>query len=302
MNEIAFQKALASVMLDNKYDRFVKNRKTGKLDTRGLYKINTSNKLFKKREARQNKHYAVSLVVDVSSSMSGQKIEFAAEAASKLSHHLGMIGIHHNVVVYGLGSFEAKPFTPKYDKKVKENVLWYAQMGNLQQVFDRRPESKVTNRITKNPMEKFVEFIDRRKSNHRERYKFFNDQLDLTGRAMFSIYPFNGTSIGEAIKFTRDALLKQKGKKLMIFLTDGDPCPRGSWYESPNFAGYADSDFDPKHEIELSLRAGIEYYGIGIMDDSINHYSPPKRTASINNIKQLYPHILHLIRLNLKRG
>ena len=71
MRDVAFQKRLSSIMLDNKYDRFMKNRKTGKLDTNSLYKINHSNKLFKKREARKNKDYAVSLVVDCSGSMCG---------------------------------------------------------------------------------------------------------------------------------------------------------------------------------------------------------------------------------------
>ena len=61
MNDVTFQRFLSSVMLDNKYDRFVKNRRTGKLDTRNIYKIKFSEKIFKRREARKNKHYAVTL-------------------------------------------------------------------------------------------------------------------------------------------------------------------------------------------------------------------------------------------------
>lgn len=302
MNEIAFQKALASVMLDNKYDRFVKNRKTGKLDTKSLYKINTSNKLFKKREARQNKDYAVSLVVDCSSSMSGERMEFAAEAAAKLSHHLGMINITHNVVAYGLGSFEAKPFSTSVDKKIKEELLRINDGYQIVQVFDSRDEKRVKNRKTGHDMQDFVQLLDKKDKNYSVRIKELKNTVDVNGHCVYSFQAFNGTSIGEAIKFSREALLKQKGKKLMIFLTDGDPCPRGKYYESPNYPHYADSDFDPKHEIDLTLHAGIEYYGIGVMDDSINSYSPQKRTASIRTMKQLYPHILHLIKINLKRG
>jgi hypothetical protein len=136
MNDITFSKLFSSVMLDNKFDRFVKNRRTGKLDTKGLYKVDTSSRLFKKREARKNKNYAVSLVVDVSGSMRGEKLNTASESAKKLSFHLSKIGINHNVVVFASHVEEVKPFGIKFDDQIDHRILGQMGYGKLSENYD----------------------------------------------------------------------------------------------------------------------------------------------------------------------
>lgn len=325
MHDVAFRKRLSSIMLDNKYDRFVKNRKTGKLDTKSFYKINTSSKLFKRREARQNKHYSVSLVVDTSGSMRGSKEVVTRESTKKLSEHLSKIGISHNVIAYSTYSYEVKPFSEKritaeelkriqsigwVEDKLSSNLaaggkitLWYN--GNvLLEKTGKEAEQwiKATKKIT--------QWFPDSTNYYEDLLSSFYSKTELAEMVNQSSFDFGlaqclalgSTSIGEAIAFAREKLSLQQGKKIMIFLTDGRDESDYIDFESPNFKNKLINSFNPKQEVEKTLRQNIEYYGIGIQDDAINDYSPAKRTAVIRNIDQLYPHILYILSKNLKRG
>lgn len=289
MNDVTFGKMLASVMLDNKYDRFVKNRKTGKLDTRSLYKIETSSKLFKKREARKNKHYSVSLVVDCSGSMFGSKIKMAAECAEKLSKHLSKMGINNNIVVFNLGASELKPFNTRIYKDGEIRELVQSEVNDTRYYFFGQKDK--TGKRT---------FIEEAKGH--AAYCELGDEYSKKGISFETVRGTGYNSDAEALKFARERLSTQVGKKLMIFLSDGLPEPLGSSYESPLNKGKSQEDFDVKTEVQNTLNSNMELYSVGIMSDAVKRYYPEKRTCAINDIKQLYPHIIHLVKLNLKRG
>jgi cobalamin biosynthesis protein CobT len=322
MNDVTFAKLLSSVMLDNRYDRFVKNRRTGKLNTNSLYKINTSSRLFKRREARKNKDYAVSLVVDCSGSMRGSKIRMAAESAEKLSHHLSKIGIPHNVVVFNAYADEIKAFNTKESETLKKDIIGEVQWDSYayEDEEDGTPEG-VGNRLRYASMiwskKEFVEAPDGTKMmkfvktvHGRDNLSKVVRQMDQEARERGSswaeeYYSTDGpgsNSDAEALAFATKLLLKQKGTKLMVFLSDGQPAPVSSSLESPITPGRHQREFDVKKEVANTLRTGIELYSIGIRDSSVNQYYPPRRTATINDIKLLYPHIIKLIKINLKRG
>lgn len=301
MRDIAFQKLLSSVMLDNKYDRYVKNRKTGKLDTKSLYKVNTSNKLFKRREERKNKHYAISLVVDCSGSMGGDKIKVAANSAQKLSYHLYKIGIPHNVIVFHAGVFEIKTFDAKQDKTIENRVLgevgygpedskWYSSYYFSQ-------TETVKNINGGKPLNKFLGVA----SGYKEAREF-EEKLDGEG-VNYRQYDGAGYNTdAEALKIARETLLKQTGKKVMIFLSDGRPAPLSSYNESPVYAGTSQYDYNVKHEVDMTINSGIELFSIGIKSDAVNGYYPKKRCTVIRSTQELYPEIIRLIKKNLRRG
>lgn len=301
MNDVTFARALSSVMLDNKYDRFVKNRRTGKLATKSLYKINTSSKLFKKREARKNKHYAVSLVVDCSGSMSGDKIKMASEAAEKLSFHLSKMDIPHNVVTFNLGMEERKPFDGKFDKDIKDKILSELGGGSFGDKYYYYAFYDTVKQVKSFSGKKtFHPFLGSARGNVEA--KKMEGRLKDEGVIQQNFQGVGENSDAEALKFAREKILRQEGKKIMIFLSDGMPAPLWESYESPINKGYSQIDFDVKREADKTIAMGVELYAIGIMDDSVNKYYPPRRTCTINRIEQLYPHIIKLIRLNLKRG
>jgi cobalamin biosynthesis protein CobT len=295
MKDIAFQKMLASVMLDNKYDRFVKNRKTGRLDTNSLYKINHSAKLFKRREARKNKHYAVSLVVDCSGSMSGAKIKLAAKSAGKLSHHLSRIGIPHNVVTFNAGVFEIKPFGPQEDKQLEQKVL--DELGNKRRFFFWDYNKQISNINGGSTLCKFIGLVQGEHKAYKREDELRDQGIDTY---MYSGPGYN--TDGEALKISRELLLKQVGTKVMIHLSDGRPVPLMDDLESPVYEGTSQRDYNLKHEVDVTVASGIELYSIGIMDDGVLRYYPKKRTVVIDDTSELYENIIKLIKRNLKRG
>lgn len=315
MNDITFSKLLSSVMLDNKYDRFVKNRRTGKLNTTSLYKVNTSSRLFKRREARKNKNYAVSLVVDCSGSMAGSKLQMAASCAAKLSHHLAKIGIPHNVVLFNAGVEQIKKFDTKELPTLEQDIVGQLQSGdtclNGKRATDKgkhyfwdavaRKKSLIRGRA----LMPFMEVVEGQGNIFGKMRELEDEASKRGGRIYDSVWMCPGggyNSDAEALVFARKLLLNQVGTKLMIFLSDGQPAALSSDLESPINPGYSQHDFDLKNEVRNTIKSGIELYSVGIMNDAVNKYYPPRRTATINSIEQLYPHIIKLVKLNLKRG
>jgi len=295
MKDVAFQKLLASVILDNKYDRYVKNRKTGKLDTNSVYKINHSAKLFKKREARKNKDYSVSLVVDCSGSMSGSKIRNAAKSAQNLSHHLCKIGVPNNVVIFHTGVHEIKPFGIKEKKGIEKEII--DEVHGERKVYWFDIDKKVKNVNGGKDLYKFIGL-----TNSWREYETFREDL---ARRKIKYNRFEGpgyNSDAEALRIAREFLLKQKGSKIMIFLSDGQPAPLPRGYESPVYEGTDQRDYDLKHEVNVTIATGIELYSIGIQSDAVTRYYPKKRTRVIGSSDALYENIIELVKKNLKRG
>jgi uncharacterized protein with von Willebrand factor type A (vWA) domain len=98
-------------MTDNKYDRRVRNKDTGKLDMTRLYKAPTgTTKVFTKKQERKGKRYNIAICVDCSGSMSDrfgndysspQKREIAAYCATMLDKHFHNIGLNTCIIGYG---------------------------------------------------------------------------------------------------------------------------------------------------------------------------------------------------------
>jgi len=297
MNDISFQKHLSSVILDNKYDRFVKNKKAGTLNTNSLYKISHSNKLFKKREARQNKSYSVSLVVDCSGSMSGDKIKAAAWSAQKLSNSLAKIGVNHNVVTFNLGAFEIKPYSTKPDKTLEAKIN--GEVRKETRCFYYSNEPIVKNSKNGDMMHKFLAH-GREGLSRPEIEKLIPKEHRLDG--YISEHGTGWNSDAEALKISRELLLKQIGTKILIHLSDGSPQPFNKCYESPIYAGLNQYQHDLKHEVEMTIKSKIELYSIGIMSTAVKNYYPKDRYRVINSTEELYPSIIALVKKNLKRG
>lgn len=308
MRDAAFQKHLASVILDNKYDRFVKNRKSGKLDTNQLYKAGFSGKVFKRREARLHKDYAFTLLVDCSGSMIfEEKITKAGEAAEKLSNHLAALGVPHNILLFHTGVIELKPFGAGKQKKIKEHVIRESK-------FDKQFSSRVYVFDTKN--------LVKSKSHPYGLYKFVtsglrNNRRQFPKDAAKALAQYkkehpdceisdvtgpNFNSDAEALQIARELLLKQKGDKVLIVLSDGEPAPLHSNYESPIYAGTSQSDHNLMEQVKLTLKSGVELYSIGILSESVRSYYPVERTRVIKNSSELYKNVIELVKNNLVRG
>ena len=299
MRDIAFRKQLASVVTDNKYDRYVKNRKSGKLHGSSLYKVETSSRVFKRREARLNKHYSFTILVDVSGSMRNRdKISIAAKSVDKISFHLDAIGLPHNIVMFNHGVTEVKTFEGGYDKKnaatiqdevMSNNRSRYIYDGNhyVERTDGKRSYLKFLERTTRK------QYFDNGCGSYYEK-KYSTDRIiDMDGP--------DENNDGEAVRVAREYLLKRAGQKVMIVLSDGRPTPK-SHLESPTHPGFAPSDFSLQREIEITLQSRVEVYSIGILDTGVERYYPKRRTRVIQDLTELYPSMIGLIKSNLKRG
>lgn len=317
MNDATFTARLSSVMLDNKFDRYVKGRRSGKLDTKGIYKISISDKLFKRKEERKNKHYAVSLVIDCSGSMhSNGKFRIAFESAKKLSWHLSKIGIPHNIVGFNSHTIEVKPFNTSYDKKVDINLNKLLDDFDVYYVRANKNNNfgadfgDLVKPIKERKSEYWLYLGNSYQDKNIRSTKLAIDAIDkkTVAEGDTLIHRVNGSGYNNdpmAINWATKQILKQKGKKIMIVLSDGQPAISNSMFQVPE---QLDRLFetvtvaDTAKEVDKTIKAGVELYSIGILDGSVSRYYPARRCCAVYDLSQLYDHIIKMISINLKRG
>jgi len=229
---------------------------------------------------------------------------------------LSKIGIPHNVVIFNVYADELKPFSAKEQPNLAEDIVGEVQRGRS---YERESTIQGTDRHAafwwsvdtikhedgKTDLRKFMGMIRGREAAQ-NKLRELNFEASKYGKSLHEMFYFvdgpGYNSDAEALIYARKLLLKQKGTKLMIFLSDGQPAPMMYGYESPIHPRREQHDFDVKKEVNNTIRSGVELYSVGIMDGSVTKFYPPRRTAAIKTLDQLYPHIIKLIKLNLKRG
>lgn len=120
-----FKSSLASVLIDNKFDRRLPKRKRGKLAMQGLWRVQTgASNVFSQKLARKGKNYSVVFLVDVSGSMHGQAMLSAAETASFLGKHFEANDIEFSVIGFNDQTYMFKTFDDKFaDIKLQKDII-----------------------------------------------------------------------------------------------------------------------------------------------------------------------------------
>jgi cobalamin biosynthesis protein CobT len=281
MSEAAFKSKIVSILSDNRYDRFVSGRRSGKVDTKKLFRINYSDRVFKKQEARKNKDYAVSLLIDCSGSMrnndsSGKtRIQLAAECAEKLYHALENAGA--NIEVRGFNTFPGYAFKRFGEKKLLPKIV----------------EKRVLNEVFK-PVK--FNYDNETHLLTPEWDPAFDENKRWEGATQ-------GNCDGEAVAFARERLLKEKGEKILFVLSDGRPSfDMGMDYFSYHNPKKKYEDYSLKSEVEQCIKQGIKVYGIGIQTDRVTEYYPAENVDVVRNLDQLYPVVVNRLQKLIKRG
>lgn len=289
MNDITFVRTLQSVLYDNKYGRYVANRRTGKLNHKSLKKISFSDKLFKRKESREHKDYSIALVVDCSGSMDNNKGIFAFEAAQKLSKHLASAKINH--AVYGFHTITTliKGFSTAYRPEIKENL--FDNMRNNFGNWSRK--DKVGEKL-------------KYEGPGREYYPKTRFLKEWEGSRRIIQEGAGYNNDPDALRYVAKQLDKENGTKIMIVLSDGQPALYHRDLQSAEFLkegydSYPAGKMGLKKVVSDILHSGIEVHSIGILTDAVNDYYPASRTCAIYDLSQLYDHIIKIIKLNLKR-
>jgi len=283
MNSFTFRERIRSILRDNQFDREVKNKKSGKLHFKSLYKAGFSQKVFKKKEERKGKVYNISLMLDMSGSMNGDKIKCAINALVEVYGALQKEEfINLEICGYNIAcdllvkAFTDRSFTPESLRTVLEAVWHHSRMG-----MEEWRNCDDVNRIFNSSVHSYSQF-------KAEGYE----------QAQRTLHGDNYDPI--AIKLCHKRILENKvGNNIIIVLSDGRPTT--NWWRTHHFPDRTIDSFDLKHEVALAMKSGIEVYAIGILTEDVYDYYPRKNTEVIQNPTEIFSKVVKLIKRNIHR-
>lgn len=283
MNQSVFRLKVRSILNDNQFDREVKNKRSGKLHFASLYKISFSSKLFKQKEARQGKIYNVSLMIDMSGSMSGSRINLAIKSMVMLYEAL----CKEEYINLEICAFNGCPdlmIKAIDDKKMTpqelERVLW----GTWRASYDDNTLRMAFNK--KNQMKIFNARVHSRAAFDKEGY-------DL-GYGLSSTN-YDGIALDRSYNRIKDL----PGNNMIIMMSDGEPCDSDCYYgDDPRRINTYVLKNIAQH---IHEKTDVDLFSIGIQNRSVlNHYNK-RNTKVIDDPSELYNAVVSLINRNIKR-
>lgn len=290
----AFLLKLKSIMLDNKYDRIVRNRKRGKLDDKSLFKVALNrNNVFKKKSERAGKEYNIVICVDQSGSMhSNNKMQTASELAEFLVKTFEKVG---NIKI-GLVGFNA--IISEYKSINKHLGREFMKSGSLKKKIFKDSNASYDPDNPDNRFEPFWNEIiygyEGKDAYFVKPDKFNKDRWGGRQTSKYSLGHYNRDY--DAIDFGYH-ILKDKKNPFLIVLSDGQPA--GDSYRGWN---NIDKMKDNKSHIRSFVKKhkNIKTWGVGILDNSVESIYPD--FAVVGNIATLCPTVLSYFKKHIKRG
>lgn len=207
----------------------------GRLNPSSLSRLASGDdRVFRKRHDSTSKDVAVSLVIDMSGSMGGQKINLAAQSAYALSQVLERLNISHEVIC----------FTTREPH------------GNESQL--RADEAKMGRRFT------------RAEGLYMPIIKDFKERTSSVIKSRFGWLPntrcMQANVDGECVEIAARRLLARREKgKVMIVLSDGEPA--GSCDRDVLMRHLKDT-------VTAVTKAGVNVVGIGIQSSAVSKFYP----------------------------
>lgn len=211
--------------------------RSGRLHGANLHRILAGDdRVFNRREEHKSKDTAVTLLIDNSGSMEGEKLRTAMIAAFALSSTLERVSIAHEMIGFTTGDWANIP------KSIADAMQ---EEYNAHQIRYSR-----TIPIT---MPIYKSFDERINATVKKRVAYMaNAQKGL-----------GGNIDGESLEYAAMRLIKRPEKrKVIIVLSDGHP------------AGATNADEHLAMTVQKMAGLGIDCVGIGIMDASVKHFYP----------------------------
>lgn len=302
MNEPTFRKKLDSVLLDNKYDRYVTRQKQGKLDMKSLSKVSYSDKLFKQRIERKGKHYNIVMLLDCSGSMN-----YGSGSTSKLDQLVKMMerfvpilqshgSINLEIVGFNATCKTFKSFSDKKveTKKLSSDIYEFTSSSGIGEVYLCRDGGwGRTVGVVRTEQKKELQDLQA-KMKSEGMLMHTDDHRGCSWNAD-----------GVAVRYAKDLLHSKKGEKIIMILSDGRPefAELNDAYVSSieKYSKLKYKEFPLEQEVAKCIREGITLMSIGILDDSVRRYYPNQNTSVIHRLDDMYPEIIRLFNRNLKR-
>lgn len=275
---------IGGILTDNKFDRFVGGKTRGKLDFSGLAKIAYSAKVFKKREARNNKDYKVIVLADASGSMDGSRANSTGEALELLN-----TALQKTDVQYALWSFNGDILSLKdFEEKAKPE-------GDTESLYHKH--------------------LDDRYLFHCEEcnacfgsFEYDRDEVNCPScgnRPDERSHSCGYNADGLALHLALEAVQKLSGEHIVVMLSDGQAdC-------IPHFSGrdtYMVKDGLRYRDMKLGLVAkkaiheGVVLCSIGIQSDAVLSHYPKENTIVVKRTDEIGDALIKLISKHIKRG
>ena len=256
---------LERVFLSENKSRWQPGKRSGSLAAANLHRLVTNDdRVFRRKDTTRTKDVAVSLVVDFSGSMTGEKIHLACQAAWALAEVLNRIGISFEVIGFTTeGGYECKYTHPDTSDIETE---WAAISPDRSSNPYNRVEQLVMP-IISGFDEGFGTRQKRSLSAVPNDYKMLSCNVD-----------------GESIRYAGDRLLaRREPGKTMIVLSDGRP--------SGSIAARGKPVMDHTCKVANDLeREGVNLIGIGIMDNTVEKFY--RKSVVLNTIEDLPQQVL----------
>ncbi len=216
---------------------WVHDREEGQISSRRLYTLlsETNTKVFRQKQDLETQSVAVTLLVDLSSSMSGMKIRLARQVTVLFAETLHQLRFASEVL--GFSTSPSKPL----------RVL--AQESGL-------TESEIADGYARYlPVEYTV-------------FKAFREPLRRLKERIPDMETAWYTPLNEAVLFAaKRIIVRPESRKIILVLTDGEPS-----IGNPRFQQVTESNL--QHNLERITQAGIECVAIGIQTDYVRNFFP----------------------------
>jgi len=298
-----FIRKIKNILVDNKVDRYERNKKKGKLDTRRLYKKDTNLKVFKQKVVRSNKDYYVTLYLDCSISMEahikhkdysfpipryyamGLMVDELQETLSKID------GIKTRIIFYSSDillfkdySKGVKKTTGELLKVFKGRIGYYQTFLENNKIIHKNNKDKELLEYMKNPKDNDTVYLRSRLKKGRYIFnkKINPKKVDLVDRGIFE--PCQ-TPIISLLK----NLPPENYNEISFLLSDGDfnDRERGENY------------IQTIRNLIKGLRGDL--YGIGVYDSSIIQYLGFKSSVAVYSMTDLYSLIVAKISGSIRK-
>jgi len=231
-------KHLERMVTAKSFDRKIPGFRSGKLDGSSLYRVATGDdRVFRRDFKMTTKDVDVQLVIDLSGSMYGRKVELATECGYALGTALDRLNINNQIV--GFTTMGIEEITHHVDI-ARESIS---------------SGSREPSRIEPIYMPIIKDWSQR----------FTADRKTACIMAAKDVALLNNID-GESIEYAGRMLWAQPGaRKLMIVLSDGNPIASGN---------HTEQVLHLRNVIDRLIKEGTEVFGIGIKTDSVSKYYP----------------------------
>ncbi len=244
------QRHLERCIAAKSHSRMISGYRSGRINPGALHRIPTGDeRLFRRKFVSRTKDAAVSLVVDMSGSMGGSKIELANQAAFAMSVSLDRLNITHEVIGF---TTKSPPST----------------LPDGRDFYDVAREHKASriSRIEAVYMPILKPFNSRLTGDRRRAFACADYEVDLSNNID-----------GESIEYAGYRLANRKeARKIMIVLSDGQPCASGD---------HVAQSVHLKRVVKRLEGSGMDVLGIGIQTDSVRDYY--KKSVVIYGLDEL---------------